>query len=106
MKKKSKHPANQRTTESMSLKEGIDAYLKAFRLNRKFDETYIIANWEEIVGPHIAQLTEKLHIYDNKLFIKVSSPALRHELLLSKSLLIEKINETANHEIIKDIILR
>jgi len=95
-----------RNSEISSLKEGIDAWLKALRIEKKFDSSKIIAEWENIVGKLIADRTQKIYIKDKKLHIKVDSAPLKKELQFSK----EKIKDliwdyTQNDQIVKEIII-
>ncbi|MEY2792471.1 MAG: hypothetical protein RJA76_463 [Bacteroidota bacterium] len=102
---KSKIPnANSRKSESQSLKEAIESLLKVYQLQHKFQETYIAANWELIVGKPIAARTSEVYAKNGKLFLKITSAPLKKELLITKMKLIEVINKAANHDIIEEII--
>lgn len=102
---KSKTPhANSRKSDSQSLKEAIDYLLKVYQLQHKFQETYISANWEQIVGKPIATRTTEVYAKNEKLYLKLNSAPLKKELLLTKQKLIEVVNKATNQEIIKEII--
>jgi predicted nucleic acid-binding Zn ribbon protein len=96
--------ANSRKSDSQSLKEAIDSLLKVYQLQNKFQETYVTANWEQIVGKPISSRTSDVYVKKEKLFLKITSAPLKKELLLTKHKLIELINKSANQEIIKEII--
>ncbi|MEY4382669.1 MAG: hypothetical protein RI995_211 [Bacteroidota bacterium] len=96
--------ANSRKSDSQSLKDAIESLLKVYQLQNKFQETYVAANWEQIVGKPIASRTTEVYVKDQKLFLKISSAPLKKELMLTKQKLIELINTSANHEVIKEII--
>lgn len=93
-----------RSASTLTLKDSIDAYLKAFRLQKRYDETYIIANWERLVGKQIASMTEKIWVNNKKIYLKVNSAPLRHELMLSRSKLIEILNRDMDPPVIEEIL--
>ena len=58
--------ASTRSKDNMSLKEAIESLMRVYKLQNKYDETYIIAHWEEIMGKPIAARTTKIFIKDKK----------------------------------------
>ena len=71
----------------------ISKLYKVYKLDKKVGMAQIQQNWTDIVGPVIAQRTEKLFIKEGVLYIKVSSAPLKNELLLSKEQLKKKVEE-------------
>ncbi len=96
--------ANSRKSDSQSLKEAIESLLKVYQLQHKFQETFISANWEQIVGKPIAARTSEVYAKNGKLFLKISSAPLKKELLITKQKLIEVVNKAADQNIIEEII--
>jgi predicted nucleic acid-binding Zn ribbon protein len=78
--------------------------LKNLGLEKRINEQKLILNWEKIVGNNIAEKTKAFKIEGKKLFVKVESPSWRNELFYLKKEIIEKLNEFAKQEVIKDII--
>lgn len=64
----------------------------------KLLEAEIVRFYEQMVGKNVARMTENIYVNKEKLYIKVSSPALRQELVYSR----EKIRELVNEKL-KDI---
>ena len=89
-----------------SLKEAIQEMLKAYQLDGKLKEINLINSWEKIVGKMIANHTKDVYISNKKLFIKVDSDALRHELLYSREKIKNSMNEEAGEELIEEVILK
>ncbi|MFK7899674.1 MAG: DUF721 domain-containing protein [Cyclobacteriaceae bacterium] len=97
---------DKRLGNTSTLKEGIDALLKAYRLQSKFDGTKIKADWEKIVGKVIADRTKDVFIKEKKLFIKVSSSPLKRELMASKSNVLQIVRDyIGNDELVLDIVI-
>lgn len=88
----------------MSLKEGIDAFVDAYRMKPAYNRTNIIANWSKFVGQPIADKTSKIFINDKKLFVRIESATLRNELKLRKSVILKNVNEFYAEDQIEDVI--
>ncbi len=86
------------------MKDAIDAFLNSFKLKNKFNETYLVAYWEQIMGKSIATRTEKIYINNRTLFLKVSSAPLRQELAMAKSKLISLINKELGECIVDEVV--
>ncbi|MCK9616319.1 MAG: DUF721 domain-containing protein [Lentimicrobiaceae bacterium] len=93
-------------SDEKPLREAIEDFLKAFKLNDKINQSRIIASWENVVGKLIAKHTTDIKIKNKTLYIKLDSPAIREELSYAKSKLIKNLNKKAGIEIISDIIFR
>lgn len=75
-------------------------------LNSKLLETRLIQSWGEIMGAGVAGYTTHLEIKHKKLYVTLSSSLLRHNLMLSRHELVEKINLHVGSEVITDIVFR
>jgi len=80
-------------SNEMSLGDAIQAFLKANELDEKLLETEIYARWEELAGNAINNRTNKVTLKDGVLSIYVNSSVLRNELSLSKTDLLQRINQ-------------
>ena len=90
----------------MTIKEAVERMLEVYKLRRKFDETALVAAWPELMGPAIANRTEKLYISNRKLYITVESAVIKNELLLMRSQIIGRMNEYVGQVVIEDIVVR
>lgn len=86
-----------------NIKEALQEWLKKSRLNKKYDETRLIESWSQLMGPTIAKYTEKIFIKDRVLYVKVTSAALRHELHMSKSKILDLFHKNIGENIIFDV---
>lgn len=96
--------ATSRKTKSQSVGEVFEAFLEAYQLKSKFNESYLVTYWERLMGQSIAQRTEKIYISKGILYIRISSAPLRQELVLAKSRIIQKLNQEIGEETIKEIV--
>lgn len=92
-----------RYSKETSLKDLIDRFLKANRLDGKMKEMDVINNWSEMMGVAIANRTESLRIHNRILYIKMNSSVMRDELAHGKQIIIHRVNEFAGETIIDDI---
>lgn len=92
-------------SNTQPLKEVIQEYLKALKMNQKLREVSLVSNWESMVGRTIAKATKDIYIKDKKLFVYLNSSVIRNELSLIKEPLVKRLNEEAKAEVIDDLIL-
>ncbi len=78
--------------------------LRNLGLEKRMKEQDLIINWEKIVGNNIAENTKPFKIEGAKLFLKVKSSAWRNELFYLKKDILQKLNQSAKQELVKDII--
>ncbi|MCU0468644.1 MAG: DUF721 domain-containing protein [Arcicella sp.] len=93
-----------RNTKALPLKDAIEDMLELYKLRSKFNETYIVAYWEQIMGLPISSRTTELYIQDKRLFVQLDSAPLRNELLLAKTKIVALLNKAVGEEIVSDVI--
>lgn len=91
-------------SNEQTLKELIQQLLDSYKLQDGITRAKLINSWDKIAGKFIAGQTEKIYIKNNKLYIKLKSPALKHELSFAKSKLINNLNKNVGSEVIEDVI--
>ena len=89
-----------------SIKDAIEALLKTYKLDDKMNEKRLISSWNDVMGKMIANHTTDLYIKNKQLFVSLDSAALKNELLLAKSKIVELLNKSAGKEIINDVIFK
>ena len=82
----------------------IDRLLRNYNLQRRVKESSVITIWHSAVGKKISRVTEPIKVQDGKLFVRVSTPSWRNELVLMKPHIKEKINTQIGEDILSDII--
>jgi predicted nucleic acid-binding Zn ribbon protein len=86
------------------LKEVLQELIETYHLEGKLNEVKAVHSWENVVGEMIARHTKDLYIRSGKLFVKIDSPALKHELTYSSSVIIEKLNAEAGCKVVQEIV--
>ena len=99
-----KNNINARRADIQPLKDTIQELLKAYRIQGKVTQAQIIASWKKIMGKGIALKTKELYFQDRKLFVNLTSASLKHELIMSKTRVIELINQEIGQDFIQEIV--
>ena len=94
---------NKRNMHQTTLGEAIDKLMKAYRLDGKMKEIDVLSKWEEMMGRAVFLRTRNIYIRNKVLHLEIDSSVMRDELLHGKTIIIQRVNETAGFEIITDI---
>lgn len=93
--------------DAISLKEALVNFFEENEsLKIGLAERKAVKAWSELFGEGVTHYTKKIYLQRNILYVHLSSSVLRAELLMSKDNLINKLNETAGIEVVKDIVFR
>ncbi|MCA6078098.1 DUF721 domain-containing protein [Fulvivirga sedimenti] len=95
-----------RKSEVTMVSDAMGDLLRSYKIEDKFNESKLIADWERIMGKTIANRTTRLYIKDRKLFVTVNSAPLRHELTMSRDKILSRLEEEAGKKIVDEIIIR
>lgn len=63
----------------------------------------LVDAWPEVAGPSVARFTREVSIYNQVLYVKLSSPVLRTELSMRRQMFIDKLNHIVGTRIITDV---
>ncbi len=92
--------------EPMTVGDIITKLLREDNIERQFDEQKVVYLWPEIVGQGINRYTVSRYVKNGVLYLHISSAALRNELMMSRTLLMKRLNEAVGGEVIHDIVIR
>ena len=93
-------------TQAKTVGDIITELLKQEHLDVALDEQRASALWPEIVGSGVNGYTIGRSVKNGVMTVRISSAALRNELMLNRASIINRINEALGHEVIKEIIFR
>ena len=86
-----------------NLADVINLCLRQNGLETPLNQHRIIDAWEKVVGPVISAYTKEKFIKNQTLFVKISNPALRGDLSMMKSQLVQRLNNAVGSMVIADI---
>ncbi len=93
-------------TEAKSIAEIIGDFMQQEDIETAVLEQKALRHWADVVGPGVNRLTTERYVDNGVITVKISSAALRNDLMLSRSHLIAQLNQLAGKPVIKEIIFR
>jgi hypothetical protein len=99
--KKDKRGSNQET-----LGQVIERMLNVYRLKGGMRQVNLINHWQEIVGPAIAAKTDDVELRGERLIIRMSSAAMKHELFYQRQDIANNVNRFLQEEVVKEVDLQ
>ncbi len=91
-------------TNDKTLKEAMEQMLKVYRLKGRYDETFAVSCWEEVMGKAVASRTKEIFIKNKKLFLRLESSVVKNELNMMRNQIIANLNEKAGAAVVEEII--
>lgn len=86
--------------------DALKQFVQGSRLKNGIQSAQIEAVWLEIMGVTIAKYTDKIYIFNQKLFIETSVGPLKNELGFQKIQIIERVNEKMGVNTISEVIIK
>lgn len=93
-------------TESEKVGGVIMQYLRDMGLETPLNEHRLIQAWDTVLGPAVSRYTKEIRIYNQVLFVTISSAALRNELMMRRTELVARLNAQAGAQVITQIVLK
>jgi predicted nucleic acid-binding Zn ribbon protein len=81
----------------------LNSIVDEYHLADKLAETHAISAWAEVLGP-LAKSTEQIYLNKRTLFVRLSSSAIRNELLMRRSDIIRLLNEKLAKPLVDQIV--
>ena len=72
----------------------------------RYMEHNVLTAWQQVLRPTIANYTTDFSFVKNTITVRILSPALRQDLFMQRSVLIEKLNTHLNARVVFAIVLR
>ncbi|MCB0490190.1 MAG: DUF721 domain-containing protein [Cyclobacteriaceae bacterium] len=91
--------------DAQHIGQAISQLLSSYHLKTKFDEANLIGSWEKVVGKPVARRTRKVYIRNKVLFVQLDSPAMKHDITLHKSQILEIFHKEFGKDVVTEIVL-
>lgn len=88
------------------LGDALKQFVQSSKLKNGIRAAQIEEVWSEIMGTTIAKYTDKIYIFDKKLFIETNVGPLKNELGFQKLQIIERVNEKMGENMINEVIIK
>ena len=86
-----------------SVKDLILRNLREQGLEMPLLQKRLVEAWPQIAGPVAERYTLNTYIYNQTLFVRLSSPALRSDLSMRRQELVAQLNQYVGSQVITDI---
>lgn len=93
-------------TEAKSIAEIIGDFMQQEDIELTMLERRALQHWVNVVGPGVNRMTTERCVENGVITVKISSAALRNDLMLSRSSIIAQLNQLVGKPVIKEIIFR
>lgn len=84
----------------------LDALYSDLNFDAAAEEFKVIKMWSQVVGGHIARVSEVEKIVDGVLYVKVKNSAWRNELTFKKQSIIAQLNFKMQRSAVKGIVFK
>ncbi len=95
-----------RRTQTRLIGDILEEFFKRPYVARKIAEGKLPEFWREIVGEHVAMLTNDVRLEHGILHVSVSSSVVRNDLFYRRDQLVQLINERAGVHLVNAVIIR
>lgn len=94
-----------RKRESL-LGDVLRAVLRQDGLETPLNEHRACEAWYEIMGPAITRYTKDVNVHGGTMYVEVTNAALRQELMMSRPVLVARINQHIGSQTVQQIVVR
>ena len=91
---------------TFKLGDALKQFVQTSKLKNGIRAAQIEEVWSEIMGVTVAKYTDKIFIFNQKLFIETSIGPLKNELGFQKVQIIQRVNEKMGENVISEVIIK
>ena len=89
--------------EVKSISDLLNMYLRREGLETPLLQKRAIDAWDTIMGAPITRYTGEKYIKNQTLFVKITNPALRQDLSMMCTRIVQRINQAVGSQVITDV---
>lgn len=78
-------------------------FMRQEGLETPYNEYRLLNSWEEVMGQGIARFTADKYIKNQILFVRLTSPVVKNELMMGRKNIVRRLNEKVGAQVIADI---
>ena len=95
-----------RRSNTQSLAEALRDYISEMKMERKLKEVDVVQSWESLLGKTIARYTRNIYLSRGILYVEITSPVVKNELVMMREEIRLRMNKQAGEEMITKIVFR
>lgn len=89
--------------EVKSISDLLNMYLRREGLETPLLQKRAVAAWDTLMGPTIVAYTGDKFIKNQTMYVKITNPALRQDLSMMRTRIVQRINEAVGSQVIVDL---
>lgn len=93
-------------TRSRPISDVVYQYLRESGLETPLNEFRLVQAWNTILGNTVSRYTTNLRIYNQVLYVNISSAALKNELMMKRTALVKRLNDSVGAQVIVKIVIK
>lgn len=86
-----------------SIDDILNRVIRDEGLETPLNQKRLIDSWDKVVGANAARFTTEKFIKNQTLFVKITSPALRQDLSMMRTQLVNRLNQAVGSMVIVDV---
>ena len=91
--------------KSEQLDDVIMRFMRQSGLEMPLNQYRLIQSWSTVVGQIVAEQTKEIFIRNQTLYVRVTSPAIRANLMMNRTRLVTLLNKQVKADVIANIAL-
>ncbi|MBP3473188.1 MAG: DUF721 domain-containing protein [Paraprevotella sp.] len=95
-----------RRSNAESIADALRRYLRQEGLETPLNERRAIAVWPEVMGLAIARYTGDVFVKNGVMYVQITSPALRANLMMARASIVHRINDAVGAQVVESIVFR
>ncbi|MCS6822444.1 MAG: DUF721 domain-containing protein [Microscillaceae bacterium] len=96
---------NKPLSQIANIAQSIDNLLEIYEIKPALEKLNIVQAWYEVTGEAVKSKTRHIFVKNKKIFVRLASSPLKVEILMQKSIIIDKINQLLGQPAVDDLIL-
>lgn len=93
-------------TDTEPIGNVIYQFLRDAGLEMPLNEFRLVQAWNEVMGKTVSRYTTDLKIYNQVLYVTISSAPLRNEILMRRTALVQTLNDHVGAQVIRSITVK
>ena len=93
-------------TDPKSIAEIIGDFMQHEDIEATMLEHKALSLWKDVVGPGVNRMTTERYVDNGIITVKISSAALRNDLMLSRTAIIQNLNNLVGKPVIREIVFK
>lgn len=90
-------------TNSEQIGDILKQYLRDEGIETPLNQYRLIQSWKEVMGAGIEKFTGEMFIKNQTLYVKIKSSVLKNDLSMSRSNIVNRLNNQVGAQVITDI---